>query len=192
MSAASPSAAALCGGGRKWAVRAQWRRCLARRRQPRGSSAKLEDTAPRSSIAAPPPNYHHQFHMSSPLLDVWEAASSSPYQPTVGKGSQFTVGFLLLLIGKSRVSVCCSRVLTCPAFLLAGVFSLSMPPLPIPRDAPANVSRSLPCQPARPRNTRLAGFWVRRCACTRCTAWHILITGSFGAVYMICAVGVYV
>ena len=36
--------------------------------------------------------------MSSPLLDVWEAAAASPYQPTVGKGSQFTVGFVLLLI----------------------------------------------------------------------------------------------
>jgi hypothetical protein len=43
----------------------------------------------------------HSVPMSSQsLLDVWEAASSSPYQPTIGKNSQFTVGFILLLIGR--------------------------------------------------------------------------------------------
>lgn len=36
--------------------------------------------------------------MSTPLLDVWEAAASSPFYPTVSKGQQFTVGFLLLVI----------------------------------------------------------------------------------------------
>jgi hypothetical protein len=39
-------------------------------------------------------------HMSSPLLDVWEAASASPYNPSVGKGTQFTLGFVLLFICK--------------------------------------------------------------------------------------------
>jgi hypothetical protein len=34
--------------------------------------------------------------MSSPLLDVWEAASASPYNPSVAKGVQFTLGFALL------------------------------------------------------------------------------------------------
>ncbi|USP79321.1 DNA damage checkpoint control protein rad1 [Curvularia clavata] len=34
--------------------------------------------------------------MSSPLLDVWEAAASQPFYPTVGKDTQFTVGFVLL------------------------------------------------------------------------------------------------
>lgn len=38
-----------------------------------------------------------QLLMSSPLLDVWEAASGSPYYPAVGKNAQFTVGFTLLL-----------------------------------------------------------------------------------------------
>jgi hypothetical protein len=38
----------------------------------------------------------HQVLMSSPLLDVWEAAAGSPYQPTIGKNTQFTVGFVLL------------------------------------------------------------------------------------------------
>ncbi|KAF2268236.1 hypothetical protein CC78DRAFT_409519, partial [Lojkania enalia] len=71
----------------------------------------------------------------------WEAAAASPYYPTVGKGSQFTVGFFLLLI----------------SFILAGVFSLirsfiSLPLLGIPAS----------------------------------------LAFGFGAVYMICAVGVYV
>jgi hypothetical protein len=39
---------------------------------------------------------HHRT-MSSPLLDVWEAAAGSPYHPGVGKNTQFTVGFGLLL-----------------------------------------------------------------------------------------------
>jgi hypothetical protein len=38
----------------------------------------------------------HYILMSSPLLDVWEAAAGSPYQPTIGKNTQFTVGFVLL------------------------------------------------------------------------------------------------
>ncbi|KAK3397461.1 putative RAD1 protein [Sordaria brevicollis] len=37
--------------------------------------------------------------MDSPLLEVWHAASGSPFLPTVGKGTQFFVAFLLLLIG---------------------------------------------------------------------------------------------
>jgi hypothetical protein len=36
--------------------------------------------------------------MSSPLLDVWEAASGSPYYPAVGKNTQLTVGFVLLFL----------------------------------------------------------------------------------------------
>lgn len=36
--------------------------------------------------------------MSSPLLDVWEAAASSPFSPSIGKNTQFTVGFVLLSI----------------------------------------------------------------------------------------------
>jgi hypothetical protein len=70
---------------------------------------KLEDTAARSSareirirtIAAPPPPT--ELFMSSPLLDVWEAASNSPYEPTIGKGSQFTVGIVLLVTGELPV-----------------------------------------------------------------------------------------
>ncbi|WPJ58961.1 hypothetical protein SMAC4_13120 [Sordaria macrospora] len=37
--------------------------------------------------------------MDSPLLEVWHGASASPFLPTIGKGTQFPVAFLLLLIG---------------------------------------------------------------------------------------------
>ncbi|KAF2743037.1 hypothetical protein M011DRAFT_411390 [Sporormia fimetaria CBS 119925] len=79
--------------------------------------------------------------MSSPLLDVWEAASASPFHPTVGKQSQLPLGFFLLAI----------------SFLLAGVFGLN---------------RSF-------RNLSLL-------------AVPASLAFGFGAVYMICAVGVYV
>ncbi|KAF2273446.1 uncharacterized protein EI97DRAFT_383705 [Westerdykella ornata] len=79
--------------------------------------------------------------MSEPLLDVWEAASASPFRPTVGKGSQFTLGFTLLLI----------------SFVLAGIFGLN---------------RSF-------ANLPLLGIPAS-------------LAFGFGAVYMICAVGVYV
>lgn len=36
--------------------------------------------------------------MSSPLLDVWDAAAAQPFHPAVGKDTQFTVGFVLLAI----------------------------------------------------------------------------------------------
>jgi len=37
--------------------------------------------------------------MDSSLHEVWQAASGSPFLPTIGKGSQFFVGFVLLVIG---------------------------------------------------------------------------------------------
>ncbi|KAI1740328.1 hypothetical protein F4680DRAFT_448084 [Xylaria scruposa] len=38
--------------------------------------------------------------MDSSLHELWHTtASGSPFQPAVGKGSQFFVGFVLLLIG---------------------------------------------------------------------------------------------
>ena len=39
---------------------------------------------------------HLNCTMSSPLADVWEAAAASPFQPTIGKDTQFTLGFALL------------------------------------------------------------------------------------------------
>ncbi|KAF2030538.1 hypothetical protein EK21DRAFT_65376 [Setomelanomma holmii] len=79
--------------------------------------------------------------MSSPLLDVWEAASGSSYHPAVGKNTQFTVGFVLLFT----------------SLILGAVFGLN---------------RSL-------TNLPLLGVPAS-------------IAFGFGAVYMICAVGVYV
>jgi hypothetical protein len=46
----------------------------------------------------------------SPLHDVWDASASQAFQPTIGKDSQFTVGFTLLLA----------------AFILSSLFGLSM------------------------------------------------------------------
>ncbi|KAK1690236.1 DNA repair exonuclease rad1 [Colletotrichum godetiae] len=37
--------------------------------------------------------------MDSSLLEVWQAAASTPFQPAVAKDSQFFIAFLLLLIG---------------------------------------------------------------------------------------------
>jgi hypothetical protein len=37
--------------------------------------------------------------MDSSLHEVWQAASGSPFLPTIGKGTQFFVAFVLLSIG---------------------------------------------------------------------------------------------
>ncbi|KAK3309592.1 uncharacterized protein B0T15DRAFT_488311 [Chaetomium strumarium] len=47
--------------------------------------------------------------MDSTLHEVWQAAAGSPFIPTVGKGSQFWVAFVLLVIG----------------FFLTGAFALN-------------------------------------------------------------------
>ncbi|KAH6642872.1 hypothetical protein C7974DRAFT_112194 [Boeremia exigua] len=79
--------------------------------------------------------------MSNSLASVWEAAAASPFEPAIGKNSQFTLGFALLFA----------------SLLLTGFFGLnrSLPNVPIV-GAPASIAF------------------------------------GFGAVYMICAVGVYV
>ncbi|KAF2758739.1 hypothetical protein EJ05DRAFT_500258 [Pseudovirgaria hyperparasitica] len=77
--------------------------------------------------------------MSSPLKQIWDAAAANPYQPAVGKDSQFTVGFALLLTG----------------LILTGIFGLNRSMISIPLlGVPASLAF------------------------------------GFGAVYMICAVGV--
>jgi hypothetical protein len=40
-----------------------------------------------------------------PLNDLWEAAAGQPYQPTIGKDSQFTVGITLLFTGTLHLSL---------------------------------------------------------------------------------------
>jgi hypothetical protein len=47
--------------------------------------------------------------MDSSLHEVWQAAAGSPFLPAIDKGSQFFVGFALLLLG----------------LLITGVFALS-------------------------------------------------------------------
>ncbi|KAJ2905709.1 hypothetical protein MKZ38_004576 [Zalerion maritima] len=79
--------------------------------------------------------------MDSSVVDVWNAAAANPFVPTVGKDSQFTVGFLLVLIGIS----------------LGAIFTLGRSLLNVPLlGIPASLAL------------------------------------AFGAVYMFCAVGVYV
>jgi len=79
--------------------------------------------------------------MESSLHQVWESAVGNPFVPTVGKGSQFFLGFTLLTIG----------------LLLSGLFGLNRSIINIPViGIPASLAI------------------------------------AFGAVYMICAVGVYV
>jgi hypothetical protein len=48
--------------------------------------------------------------MDSSLHQVWESAIGNPFEPTIGKNSQFSVGLLLLIAG----------------VLLSGLFGLSM------------------------------------------------------------------
>ncbi|EMC98941.1 hypothetical protein BAUCODRAFT_145940 [Baudoinia panamericana UAMH 10762] len=78
---------------------------------------------------------------ASPLLDLWEASASQPFQPTIGKNTQFTVGFVLLFT----------------ALVFSGLFGLN---------------NSL-------KNVAIYGLPAS-------------LAFGFGAVYMICAVGVYV
>lgn len=40
-----------------------------------------------------------------PLNDLWEAAAGQPYEPTIGKDSQFTVGITLLFTGIRHLSL---------------------------------------------------------------------------------------
>ncbi|KAK3633888.1 hypothetical protein LTR56_004647 [Elasticomyces elasticus] len=46
---------------------------------------------------------------ATPLLDIWEASASQPFQPSIGKSAQLTIGFTLLSI----------------ALLLSGLFGLN-------------------------------------------------------------------
>ncbi|KAI0384124.1 hypothetical protein F5Y04DRAFT_236213 [Hypomontagnella monticulosa] len=37
--------------------------------------------------------------MDSSLQEIWQTAPGNPFLPSVGKGSQFLVGFVLVLLG---------------------------------------------------------------------------------------------
>ncbi|WYZ44212.1 hypothetical protein EsH8_VII_000648 [Colletotrichum jinshuiense] len=43
--------------------------------------------------------------MDSSLLEVWQAAASTPFRPAVAKDSQFFIAFLLLVVGVAITGV---------------------------------------------------------------------------------------
>lgn len=43
--------------------------------------------------------------MDSKLIDVWQTAAGNPFLPTIGKGTQFLVAFILLLLGLSAFGI---------------------------------------------------------------------------------------
>lgn len=112
---------------------------------------------------------------ATPLQELWEASAGQPFQPAIGKGTQFTVGSALLLL----------------AFILSGLFGLSMRPL----THTYTYSADMPLDNTL-KNVPLLGIP----ASLAFGYAHLLLSSkrnansctSFGAVYMICAVGVYV
>lgn len=54
-------------------------------------------------------NNHYANSMSSSLQDIWDSSASQPFEPTISKSQQFTVGFALLFA----------------ALVLTGLFGLS-------------------------------------------------------------------
>jgi hypothetical protein len=129
--------------------------------------------------------------MSDPLLNVWEAAASSPFSPGIGKNTQFTVGFVLLAFCMSGASGArWSSMLTMRSPRLEhhlrpeyATHSLS------PREHRLMHIQTAPSSPCQFSVFPLhwhSGTWPR--SHRPC----VLTTNSFGAVYMICAVGVYV
>lgn len=60
------------------------------------------------------------------LLEVWQSASTSPFQPVVSKDYQFYLGSLLLSAGTSRRKVHEISTHILAAFLLTIIFTLSV------------------------------------------------------------------
>ncbi|KAI0531783.1 hypothetical protein GGR58DRAFT_215280 [Xylaria digitata] len=102
--------------------------------------------------------------MDSSLHELWHTASGSPFQPAVGKGSQFFVGFVLLLLGLS---------------LTGGfAFNRSLVGLPV-YGIPAGLAIACVFAPYNQPSLPLYSSLIN-------------LLYSFGTVYMFCAVGVYV
>lgn len=121
--------------------------------------------------------------MSSPLADVWEAAAASPFQPTIGKNSQFTIGFALLFACRlSSTRAVRSRANNAPALLLTGFFGLSMPSTSPQLTTALHVHRShshrpLVHQPAPCRCSCFDSIWV----CTPHPPNIVMLTASGSA-----------
>ena len=63
------------------------------------------------------------------LLQAWEAAKATPFQPLVAKDSQFFISFALLLAGKLLLSISVSTANSDHlAVILTGTFALSPSP----------------------------------------------------------------
>jgi hypothetical protein len=113
--------------------------------------------------------------MEPSLHELWEGAARSPFVPTIGKDGQFWVGMLLLILGT----------------LLAGFFGLSkLQTSCTSLKYLLTDTRSITCKYSTHRTPSFPGDWVGAVGSER-LKWHADDI-SFGAVYMICAVGVYV
>lgn len=67
------------------------------------------------------------------LYEVWQSASSSPFQPTVGKESQLYVGLLLVLVGKLLLLIVNEDLgLTGIGLIFTGLFALNKSPVSLP------------------------------------------------------------
>lgn len=98
--------------------------------------------------------------MAQSLQSVWQAAAADPFVPTIGKDSQFSLGFSLLTIG----------------ILLSGYFGLS---------EHSQRDSHVCC-------AELNSFTDRSLLNVPLVGIPASLAIGFGAVYMICAVGVYV
>lgn len=116
----------------------------------------------------------------SPLA-LWEASANSPFIPAVGKDAQLLVGFVLLSIG----------------FVLTALFGLSM----LLHEFFVSHFTSLPFLASpRPKSPyRHACIQTNANCCIDLSVKNLPVLAvpaslafAFGAVYMICAVGVYV
>lgn len=89
--------------------------------------------------------------MDSKLVDVWQAAAGNPFLPTVGKGTQFLVAFVLLLLGLFSFGI----------FALSKQAALSVAIMrAVPRLTNAS-SRPICSKRARHRNPGFSGHRVR-------------------------------
>lgn len=116
--------------------------------------------------------------MDSSLLEVWQAAASTPFQPAVAKDSQFFIAFLLLLIGVAITGFFALSKLCSSTFIEIRRLILQCRPFLHQRPSARRACLSCNCV------SQTASILQSR-FCTN-------INFRFGTVYMFCAVGVYV
>lgn len=130
----------------------------------------------------------------SSLLEVWNSAASSPFQPTIGKNNQLLVGSVLLFGGLwfDLLSNDYGTDLVKPFFWLVISHWVRFCCWFCPRSKIlTSASRSISCERCPCWCPCISCSWV--CRNPRILfSVRVLIFLSFGAVYTICAVGVYV